>query len=213
MSGGRVGRSHGLFHGCPPTNLSITLVKKKVAVPQKFPKPRSQIARTFQRALILIGMVIAGCGIYFYYGPVYSFTGYAPEQPLPYSHKQHAGDLEIPCQYCHTYARRSEIAGIPSVSKCMNCHANLSVESKAIDFLKAKAEKGKPIEWVRVYHTPDHVWFSHKRHIKKGIKCAVCHGPVETLVVNQELVAYRMGFCLSCHQKKGAPTDCLTCHT
>ena len=43
-------------------------------------------------------------------------------QPIAYSHKLHAGELKIECQYCHTYAKRSIHAGIPSTQICMNCH-------------------------------------------------------------------------------------------
>jgi len=176
-------------------------------------KPTSSIARASLKILALFLLLgIAGDAV-FYYGPVYGLTTYAPEQPIPYSHKQHAGDLKIPCLYCHAYARRSEIAGIPSLSKCNNCHSNLSVESDAIDNLKKHIEEEKPIEWVRVFETPDHVWFNHKRHILRNIACQECHGPIETMKVTSRLVLHHMGFCLQCHQENGAPTDCITCHT
>jgi c(7)-type cytochrome triheme protein len=104
------------------------------------------------------------------------------------------------------------MAGIPSISKCIGCHSNLSIESETITTLNKHWEKATPIEWVRVYDLPDHVWFSHKRHVAKEIGCQVCHGAVETLEVNARLVTYKMGFCLNCHQEKEAPTDCWTCH-
>lgn len=176
-------------------------------------KPRSIIAQVITVLLLMVSVVLISKFWLFYNGPVISITEYAPEQPIPYSHKLHAGDLQIPCEYCHTYARRSEMAGIPSTKKCQNCHDNLAVESEAITALKKHIEAKTPIEWERIYDLPDHVWFSHKRHIAKDIACQKCHGAVETLVINANKVEHQMGFCLDCHQEKEAPTDCWTCHT
>ncbi len=176
-------------------------------------KPKSAMARSAVKVIGSLIIMFGAFTIFFYYGPVYPFTTFAPEQPIPYSHKLHAGDLNIPCQYCHTYARRSEMAGIPSVSKCMNCHSNITSESGAIEKLVRHFDEGRVVEWTRIYDLPDHVWFSHKRHIVKKIKCRKCHGPVETMEVNARVIEYRMGFCLNCHQKEEASTDCWTCHT
>lgn len=176
-------------------------------------KPRSDIARFVAGTLVALGIGFIGFAAFFYYAPFdYSFSNWAPEQPLAYSHKLHAGDLEIDCQFCHSYARRSEMAGVPSVSKCMNCHSNLTLDSAEVTKLIEHYDADKPIEWIRIYDLPDHVWFSHKRHISKEIACQQCHGPVETLVDNARLVEHPMSFCLNCHQENDAPTDCLTCH-
>lgn len=176
-------------------------------------RPTSKTARIF---LALLGMMGAGSLVFFYvfyYGPIYGLAKWAPEQPIAFSHELHAGKNGIDCQYCHTYARRSEMAGLPSVSTCMNCHKNLKTDAPLILEITAYFEEEKPIEWIRVYDLPDHVWFSHKRHIVKEIACQKCHGPVETLVVQTYMVDHKMTFCLDCHQETGAPTDCWTCHT
>ncbi len=176
-------------------------------------KPESGTARALVK-LSLAGAILAAVVLtVFYYGPVYSFVKWAPEQPIAFSHKSHAGENEIDCQYCHTYARRSEIAGIPSVSKCMNCHLNLNSDSPEIAKLTEYYDEEKPIEWVRVYDLPDHVWFSHKRHIAKDVECRTCHMAVETYEVQTRMINYRMKFCLDCHQENDASTDCWTCHT
>jgi hypothetical protein len=104
------------------------------------------------------------------------------------------------------------MAGIPSTYKCMGCHSNLSIDSEPITQLIKHSEEAKPIEWARVYDLPDHVWFSHKRHVAKEIECKKCHGAVETLEINTRLITHKMGFCLNCHQEEEAPTDCWTCH-
>lgn len=148
----------------------------------------------------------------FYFGPIH-LTTHRPVQPIAFSHKLHAGDNKIPCQYCHTFARRTEMAGVPSGRKCMNCHDFVKPEAPEIMKITDHVDNEKPIEWVKVFDLPDHVWFSHKRHIKKDIACQECHGPVETMEVVAKTNNFPMGFCLSCHQDKGAPTDCWTCHT
>lgn len=180
---------------------------------------KSKTAKAVVQVLGILAVFVTLMAGFFYFAPVYSFTTYTPAQPLPYSHKLHAGDLGINCQFCHIYARKSEMAGAPPVSKCMGCHANIGTDGKSIKNPKALEElakyfnDGKPIPWVRVYSLPDHVWFSHKRHIAKGVDCKVCHGAVDTMEVTAKAVNHKMGFCLNCHQQKEAPTDCWTCHT
>ncbi len=178
-------------------------------------KPESVIARNLMK-LSLAGSVFGVIFILvFYYGPIYPSSAWAPEQPIAFSHKLHAGDNNINCQYCHSYARRSEIAGVPAVKVCASCHQRMlkKVDTpkvrKVLDYYKQK----KPIPWVRVYDLPDHVWFSHKRHIAKDVPCQKCHGPVETMEVVKRQAIFTMGFCLNCHQENQAPTDCMTCHT
>ena len=176
-------------------------------------KPRSKTARMMLAAMAAGGIGFLVFFYVFYYGPIYPVAAWAPEQPIPFSHLVHAGDNGIDCQYCHTYARRSEMAGIPSVSTCMNCHRNLKTEAPLIVEVTRYFEEEKPLEWTRVYDLPDHVWFSHKRHIAKDIACQKCHGPVQTLEVQTKAVDHKMTFCLDCHQKNEASTDCWTCHT
>ena len=48
--------------------------------------------------------------------------GYEPVQPINYSNRLHAGEMQIACMYCHSGAEQSRYAGIPSTSVCMNCH-------------------------------------------------------------------------------------------
>ena len=140
---------------------------------------------------------------------------YAPEQPIDYSHKLHAGDLEIPCQFCHTYARRSRSAGIPALEQCMQCHTLIGRDRDAIkDVVKAYEDK-QAIEWVKVHDLPDFVYFDHSRHIKAGFECQTCHGPVEQMEVLYRHAPLTMGWCVNCHRDnldKGASVDCLTCH-
>lgn len=134
------------------------------------------------------------------------------EQPIAFSHKLHAGDKTIPCQYCHAYARRGPVAGVPSVERCMGCHNFIATRRPEIKKLAAYWERKQPIPWIRVYTLPDYVYFSHKRHIRAGLECQRCHGPVETMPVVFKYSSLEMGWCLSCHRQRGAPVDCATCH-
>jgi cytochrome c2 len=152
------------------------------------------------------------------------YEGYHPEQPILFSHKIHAGDNAIDCQYCHSGVERSKTAGIPSVNVCMNCHKGISngpnigsVEGKA-EIAKVYAaagwdpEKGeytrpaKPIEWVKVHNLQDFVFFSHQQHVKVGKQdCANCHGDVKTMNTVQQVQPLTMGWCIDCHRKTEVP--------
>ena len=151
--------------------------------------------------------------------------GYAPEQPIAFSHRVHAGDNRVPCQYCHTNADRSRDATIPALQTCMNCHrfvamADSDVFRKAV---VARLQTDAPMKWKRVYDLPDHVFFDHRSHVNAGVQCATCHGDVKSMDVLTRVMDLRMGACLECHRdpapylppsspiKKG-PTDCTACH-
>ncbi|MEE9235663.1 MAG: cytochrome c3 family protein [Candidatus Acidoferrales bacterium] len=137
----------------------------------------------------------------------------APVQPIAFSHKLHAGDYQMPCLYCHSYARRSPVAGVPSVQLCMGCHErNLRIDTPEIQKLKDTWERQEPIPWIRVYSVPDFVHFNHKRHVRAGVECQTCHGPVETLERVYQVNSLEMGWCIQCHQQRGASIDCATCH-
>lgn len=148
--------------------------------------------------------------------------GYAPAQPIAYSHKMHAGDLQIPCQYCHYASRRSQFAGIPPASVCMNCHKYVSIDKPEVQKVISAVENNTPIEWVRVHKVPDHVYFNHQAHMAVGLQCQTCHGPVETMEVVEQVEPLTMGWCLDCHREGGAPhvaksnnphlRECSTCH-
>jgi hypothetical protein len=139
-------------------------------------------------------------------------VGYKPEQPIPFSHKLHAGDKQIPCQYCHSSARRSPTSGIPSLNTCMGCHKSVATDKPNIQHITEKFKNNEPMEWVKVHDLPDYVRFTHKRHIQSGLACQDCHGKVETMDVLEQVAPLQMGWCISCHREKQAPTNCFACH-
>lgn len=128
--------------------------------------------------------------------------GYAPTQPVSFSHKLHAGEYKIDCGYCHTGAYKSKSANIPSTNICMNCHNAIKQESPEIQKLYKAISTGRPIEWVRVHNLPDLAYFNHSQHTKVGgIQCQTCHGPIETMEVVQQYSSLTMGWCITCHRE------------
>lgn len=133
--------------------------------------------------------------------------GYAPKQPIAFSHEIHAGQYEIDCQYCHTGVRKSKSANIPSPNICMNCHSQVKKESPEIQKIYAAIENDRPIEWVRVHNLPDLAYFNHSQHVKVGgIECQTCHGPIEEMAVVRQHSLLTMGWCIDCHRKTNVNT-------
>lgn len=170
-------------------------------------------------ALLLAALGIAACEP--------SNRGYAPAQPVKYSHAVHAGALQIPCQYCHFGAERGRYAGIPAAEVCLNCHRQVLPDHPEVRKVRAAVDEGRPIAWVRVHNLPDFVYFSHAPHVQAGIACESCHGPVAGMGRVTQFASLSMGFCLDCHRMgtassgRGRPvqaaranrlTDCAVCH-
>ncbi len=145
-------------------------------------------------------------------------TNYQPEQPISFSHKIHAGDNGIDCNYCHSSARNSKTAGIPSANVCMNCHANITsgTNTGKIEIQKIYDAIGynpdtreyiedyeqKPIQWVRIHNLPDLAYFNHSQHVSVGgIECQECHGPVQEMDVVYQHSELTMGWCVDCHRE------------
>lgn len=140
--------------------------------------------------------------------------GYAPTQPIAYSHALHAGTLEIECQYCHTGVEIGKSANIPSANICMNCHTHVqNVEGKEgispeIQKIYDAVDNNKPIEWVRVHNLPDLAYFNHSQHVKVGeIECQTCHGPIEEMEVVYQHSSLTMGWCIDCHRQTEIAAD------
>jgi cytochrome c553 len=134
-------------------------------------------------------------------------TDYEPDQPVKFSHEVHAGQNGTDCIYCHSFAHQSKSAGFPPVSVCMNCHLLVRNGNRSGMFEIAKVvssyEEMKPLEWIKVYNLPDHVFFSHAQHVEAGgLNCRECHGPVEEMdriKLNQNMT---MGWCIECHRTR-----------
>ena len=134
------------------------------------------------------------------FSPENSAVGYAPEQPVPYSHALHVGKMGIDCRYCHTSVETSAKANIPPTATCMNCHATVKTQSELLEPVRRSFETGVPLEWVRVHDLPDFVYFNHAGHIQSGVGCVSCHGRVDRMEVVQQDAPLNMGWCLECHR-------------
>jgi predicted CXXCH cytochrome family protein len=136
-------------------------------------------------------------------------------QPIPFSHRVHAGVNKIPCQYCHAYAGRSSEPGVPAVARCVGCHGS-GIAGGGIEAVTRpwtdSSEPAFEIRWNRVYTLPDFVRFTHRPHIHAGIECQSCHGPVQTMDRVVPVKEINMGFCVDCHTEKKATLDCVACH-
>jgi hypothetical protein len=164
----------------------------------------------------------------------FNALGPAVEQPIEFPHDIHAGKMQIDCMYCHTYARRAPVAGIPRLNKCIGCHQWIdSVKDRPrIQKLFEYWDKKEAIPWKKVHDLPDFVRFNHERHIQRFVfkegrptkeACGYCHGDVAKMVTAQRVKALSMGWCVSCHQKdhpldasgkqfSNGPNDCWQCH-
>ncbi|MCH3883368.1 cytochrome c3 family protein [Tenacibaculum aquimarinum] len=185
---------------------------------------------TFLKVLtVIFGALVAA---YFLFGTLFKIgveEGYQPIQPIAFSHKIHAGDNKIECQYCHSSAKHSKTSGIPSVNVCMNCHKGISEvadDTKVVfeDGTLGKSEldseiakiydaagwdadkleytgETKPVKWVRVHNLPDFAYFNHSQHVTVGgLKCQKCHGPVEEMEEVYQYSPLTMGWCIDCHK-------------
>lgn len=155
--------------------------------------------------------------------------GYQPEQPIPFSHKLHAGEYKIDCRYCHTGVETGRHSTLPSLNICMNCHRTVKTDSPWIKKISSAYNENQAVVWQKVHLLPDFVRFSHFHHIKAGQDCRVCHGPVETMDELYQKESLSMGFCVNCHRQSPqegpfnkelkedgdhsqAPINCSTCH-
>ena len=122
------------------------------------------------------------------------------EQPVQFSHAHHVGGMGIDCRYCHTSVEESAFANIPPTKTCMNCHSQIWNTAPILEPVRASFRDNTPIRWNRVNDLPDFVYFNHSIHVKKGIGCATCHGPVDRMPLMYQEATLQMSWCLECHR-------------
>jgi hypothetical protein len=162
------------------------------------PKIDKQIKLTIL-GLLVLGGVGAG-SFYFLRHPSVMDVGYRPQQPVPFDHRIHAGELEISCVYCHTSVETSAHSTVPPTQTCMNCHNSVKRDSPKLELVRASYENNEPIPWIRIHRLPEYAFFNHSRHVNVGIDCASCHGEVEKQGVIVQKMPLTMGWCLDCHR-------------
>jgi hypothetical protein len=127
-------------------------------------------------------------------------AGVAREQPVPFSHQHHVSGLGIDCRYCHTSVETSGFAGVPPIRTCMNCHNQIWNSSPLLEPIRESYRSGKPLAWARVHNLADFVYFNHSIHLKKGVGCSTCHGPVHQMPLTWQHASLHMEWCLDCHR-------------
>jgi Cytochrome c7 and related cytochrome c len=164
-------------------------------------KPRST---TFFRVTLLAGgLVIASTALgilQYYHSPYWNRIGLAPEQPVLFSHRHHAGELRIDCRFCHATAETSAFAGMPATQTCLNCHSQIFTDTAMLQPVVRSATENQPLAWARVTDLPDHVFFNHSIHLAKGVSCTTCHGELGRMALTAKAEPLNMRWCLDCHR-------------
>jgi hypothetical protein len=169
--------------------------------------------KVFKRLEALLALAAAAALLIGWWGySRYYERRIGPEQPIPFSHRVHAGDKQIGCLVCHYTAPVSDRAGIPPLETCLLCHRREAIHFQPIENLRNHYFSNRPVEWVRVHWVPEFVYFTHRVHLARGIDCSQCHGDVKAMDRIVRARKFEMGFCIGCHRKNSATHDCFTCH-
>jgi len=164
-----------------------------------FPKSSDLILKV-AGAVIGVG-ALATVGAYAYYTyPTVIDTGYQPVQPVPYSHKLHAGQLGLDCFYCHSTVYKAAYAAIPATETCMNCHVKVKPQSPRLEPVRQSYATGQPIPWIKIHRLPDYVYFNHQAHVTAGVSCVSCHGRIDQMIEVHQDKPLNMAFCMGCHK-------------
>ena len=164
----------------------------------------SPTADTWLRA-VLIALVIGTIGALLLAGGVarsqyVTEVARTPMQPVPFSHKHHAGELGIDCRYCHTSVETSADAGFPATHVCMTCHSQLWTQAPMLAPVRQSLAENRSLNWQRVARVPDYVYFRHDIHVATGVSCFECHGRVDRMPLMYRAKAFEMRWCLDCHR-------------
>jgi hypothetical protein len=163
--------------------------------------PRANLFTTV--VLAFVGCVAVLVALAVWVIPVMGYNTqerFAPEQPIPFSHKHHVSGLGIDCRYCHTTVETSATAGIPPTKTCMNCHSQIWTNAALLEPVRESFRSGKSLVWNRVNDLPDFVYFDHSIHINKGVGCNTCHGPVDRMPLMYNFASLQMEWCINCHR-------------
>jgi len=166
---------------------------------QLFPKWTNQIPLVLGLVGPALGVVVVGA-VWYYGSPRFTDVGYAPKQPVPYSHKLHVGQLGLDCRYCHASVEISPVSNVPPTQVCMNCHHVVKKDSELLEPIRESFATGRPMRWVRVHDLPGYAFFNHASHVRAGVGCVSCHGRIDTMEVVTQVEPLSMGWCLDCHR-------------
>jgi hypothetical protein len=177
-----------------------------------FPRGSNILPIKILICLLVLGPAVTA-GMWYYFTPKYTRVGYQPAQPVPFSHKIHAGQLGLDCRYCHSFAETAAHSNVPTAQVCMNCHSQVQKDNPKLEPVRQAFATGQPVHWVQIHKTPDHAFFNHSVHVNRGISCVSCHGRVDQMDEVYHAESHAMKFCLDCHRAPEAhlrPLDKVT---
>jgi hypothetical protein len=177
-----------------------------------YPKSVNKLPLQIIIYLVVLGGIVTA-GMTYYMTPKYTRVGYAPVQPVPFSHALHAGQLGIDCRYCHSNVETSSFANLPTSQTCMNCHNQVKTTSPLLAVVRNSYATGQSVPWVQIHEVPGFVYFNHAIHIQRGVSCVECHGQINQMDTVMHAKPLSMGFCLDCHRDPAAhlrPRDQVT---
>ncbi len=163
-----------------------------------FPKSANKLPLQIIIYLAVLGS-IATAAVTYYMTPKYTRVGYAPLQPVPFSHSKHVREVGLDCRYCHTSVETSYHSNVPTAQTCMNCHSVVKKDSPQLAVVRESYEKGTAVPWVWIHRTPDFAYFNHSIHVNRGVSCVECHGKVNEMDTVTHMQPLSMSFCIDCH--------------
>jgi hypothetical protein len=170
-----------------------------------FPRSANKLPLQIIIYLVVLGG-IATAAVTYYMTPRYTRVGYAPVQPVPFSHAQHVKEVGLDCRYCHSNVEQSYHSNIPTAQTCMNCHTQIKPNSPLLAPIRDSYAKGTPVKWVWIHTTPDFAYFNHSIHVNQGISCVECHGQVNDMDTVTHMQSLSMQFCITCHRDPASYT-------
>jgi hypothetical protein len=167
---------------------------------QVFHRSMNAVTRilVFGLPMMFMGSVVGGSILY--RSGYITGRGETVDQPVPFSHLHHVGQLGIDCRYCHTSVETAGFAGIPATKTCINCHQQMWAGSEMLNPIRESYKQNKSVPWEKVHNLPDYVYFNHSIHVAKGVGCVSCHGQVDQMPLIYQSKSLLMEWCLKCHR-------------
>jgi len=169
-------------------------------MPQIFHPSTNTISRLSLYGAAFVAVLVGYAAYQVNQSPYFTDVNVAAQQPVPFSHKHHVTELGIDCRYCHSSVEKSAYAGIPPTHTCMTCHSQIWTSAEMLEPVRASYRTNQSLAWARVNSVPDFVYFDHSIHVKKGVGCTTCHGPIGEMPLTWRAETLYMRWCLECHR-------------
>src|SRR5437764_3137701 len=161
-----------------------------------FPRGSNLLPIKIVLCVMIVVPAVSGA-MWYYFTPKYTRVGYQPNQPIPFPHDLHVGQLGMDCRYCHSFVEVAAHSNVPNTQVCMNCHTQVQKDNPKLAALRASWDSGNlPVEWVQIHKTPDYVYFNHSVHVNRGVSCVWCHGKINHAAVVAHEKPLSMGWCI-----------------